>query len=141
MKTISRTLAVLIMTAPFVTAPYAAEEKTQPSQTPPVHSMPGMNMQQGHGMHGMGMMGMMGGMSEEQQDQHMRMVQEHMLQMHELSDKILATKDPQEKQKLKDQQLKLMKAHKTQMMQMMHPDMKSGPNTGAPPKHDIPMSK
>lgn len=135
MKQLSQTLAALLVIAPLTTTVYAAEEK---APMPPGHSMPGMggmnmNMPQGQGggMHGMGM-GMMGGMTEEQQDQHMRMMQEHMLQMHELSDKILAAKDPQEKQKLKDQQLQMMKAHKMQMMKMMHPGMEMPHAPGAP---------
>ena len=68
---------------------------------------PGMRMQKGK---------MTGGMSEEQKDQHMRAMQEHMLKMHELSNKIIAEKDPEKKQALKDQQLEMMKSHRAQMM-------------------------
>jgi hypothetical protein len=130
MKHLSKTMAALLLLAPLGMGAYAAEEKAPP----PAQSMPGMNMPQGQGnMPGMnmpmgpgkmhGMMGMMGGMTEEQQDQHLRMMQEHMLQMHDLSDKILAASDPAEKEKLKNQQLQLMKAHKQQMMKMMHEGM------------------
>lgn len=66
---------------------------------------------------GGGMGGMMGGMTEEQQDQHMRTFQEHMLLMHDLSDQILAEKDPAKKEQLKKQQLDLLKAHHDQMME------------------------
>jgi hypothetical protein len=69
----------------------------------------------GMGMH-QGMMGM-GGMTEEQKDQHMRAMQEHMLMMHDLSNQILAEKDSTKKESLKKQQLQLMKAHHEQMMQ------------------------
>jgi hypothetical protein len=58
-------------------------------------------------------MGMMGGMDEE----HLRSMQEHMLMMHDYSNKILAEKDPAKQAQLKNQQLELMKAHHAQMMQ------------------------
>jgi hypothetical protein len=58
-------------------------------------------------------MGMMGGMNEE----HLRAMQEHMLMMHDYSNKILAEKDPAKQAELKNQQLELMKAHHAQMMQ------------------------
>lgn len=60
--------------------------------------------------------GMMGGMSEAEKDQRMRDMQEQMLKIHDLSNQILAEKDPFKKQKLKDEQLQLMKAHKASMM-------------------------
>jgi hypothetical protein len=60
---------------------------------------------------GMGM-GMMGDMSEE----HLRSMQEHMLMMHDYSNKILSEKDPAKQAQLKNQQLELMKAHMAQMM-------------------------
>lgn len=62
--------------------------------------------------------GMMGNMSEEQREQHMRSMQEHMLNMHDLSNRILSEQDPQKKQQLKDQQLELMKAHHQKMRSM-----------------------
>jgi hypothetical protein len=40
-----------------------------------------------------------------------------MLMMHDLSNQILAEKDPAKKESLKKQQLELMKAHHEQMMQ------------------------
>lgn len=152
MKQISKKMAVLFLLAPLGLSVNAAEEQAAApaEQTPAEHSMPGMDMPQGHG--GMGMqqgqggmqggmhgMGMMGGMSAEQQDQHMRMMQEHMLQMHDLSDKILAAKNPKEKEKLKNQQLQMMKAHKAQMMKMMHggmqmPDQPAAPQGATKPK-------
>ncbi|TAK60680.1 hypothetical protein [Methylobacter sp.] len=63
---------------------------------------------------GMGM-GMMENMTEEQKDEHMRSMQEHMLKMHDLSNQILLEKDPAKKELLKNQQLELMKAHHAQM--------------------------
>ncbi len=80
---------------------------TEPSKAG--ESMQGMGMHQG--------MGMMGNMSEEQKDQHMQAMQEHMLKMHDLSNQILAEKDPAKKEQLKKQQLQLMKSHHSQMMQ------------------------
>jgi hypothetical protein len=78
----------------------------------------GMGMQ--HGMGG-GMGGMMAGMTDEEKEQHMRGMQEHMLKMHDLSNQILAEKDPTKKEALKKQQLDLMKAHHAQMMESHHP--------------------
>jgi len=66
-------------------------------------------------------MGMMGQMTEEQRDQHARAIQEHMLKMHELSNRILAEQDPAKKEQLKNQQLELMKAHHAKMMAAHHP--------------------
>ncbi len=62
------------------------------------------------------MSGMKGQMSEEQKDARMRSMQEHMLTMHDYSNKILNETDPDKKQKLKDEQFELMKAHHMQMM-------------------------
>jgi Spy/CpxP family protein refolding chaperone len=69
------------------------------------------------GMMGGGMGGGMGGMTEEQRDQHIRSMQEHMLQMHDLSSQILNEKDPAKKENLKKQQFDLIKAHHNQMME------------------------
>lgn len=66
--------------------------------------------------HNMGM-GMMAGMTEEQKNEHLRGMQEHMLIMHDLSNKILAEQDAEKKEALKNQQLELMKAHHAQMME------------------------
>lgn len=89
--------------------------ETQQTTTPPKGEMkpmgemkmPGMGMHQG--------MGMMSGMTDEQMEQHLRSTQEHMLAMHDLSNQILAEKDPAKKEELKKQQLQLMKAHHAQM--------------------------
>ncbi|PKM12711.1 MAG: hypothetical protein CVV13_04230 [Gammaproteobacteria bacterium HGW-Gammaproteobacteria-3] len=111
MKTLKKITGLLVL--------MLASAGTFAAETPQADSakQPGMNMHQG-------MANRMAGMSEEQKDQHMRAMQEHMLTMHELSDKIIAEQDPAKKQALKDQQLELMKAHKAQMMghmqKMMH---------------------
>lgn len=65
-------------------------------------------------------MGMMGNMTEEQKEQHARAMQEHMLQMHDLFNKILAEQDPAKKEQLKKQQLELMKTHHAKMMAAHH---------------------
>lgn len=69
---------------------------------------------------GMGMEHEMGGMDPAKMAEHLKDKQEHMLMMHDLSNKILAEKDPQKQQALKDQQLELMKAHHAKMMSMHH---------------------
>jgi hypothetical protein len=105
MKNLYTSTAAFLLILPLSTMSFAAD--TQKAAEP----MTGMGMHQG-----MGMMGM-GGMTEEQKDQHMRAMQEHMLMMHDLSNQILAEKDPAKKESLKKQQLQLMKAHHEQMMQ------------------------
>lgn len=79
------------------------------------HDMPGMGGAPDankHDMQGMGKMsgGTMPGMMSTEE---LRQIQTQMLLMHDLSNKILAEKDPQKQQALKDQQLEVMK---TQMM-------------------------
>ena len=95
------------------------------------HNMGGMGMQHGMGGMGMhrgmgGMMGMMAGMSEEEKDKHLRSMQDHMLKMHDLSNKILAEKDPTKQEELKKEQLQLMKAHHAEMM-ARHGAMQAAP--------------
>ncbi|MGR8981150.1 MAG: hypothetical protein ACU84H_13795 [Gammaproteobacteria bacterium] len=113
MKTLSKSLPLLIGLLSFSMACYAGEtEKT-------MESMGGMKMQPGMGkQQGMGMgMGMGGAMTEEQKEQHLRAMQDHMLKMHDLSDKILAETNPAKKDELKNQQLQLMKEHHAKMME------------------------
>ena len=55
--------------------------------------------------------------------EHLKIRQEQMLKMHDLSNKILAETDPKKQQALKDQQLELIKAEHLQMMSMHHPKM------------------
>jgi hypothetical protein len=69
---------------------------------------------------GMGMEHDMGGMDPAKMAEHLKEKQEHMLMLHDLSNKILAEKDPQKQQTLKDQQLELMKAHDMKIMSMHH---------------------
>jgi hypothetical protein len=112
MNAIYKSTAVLLLMLPLSGASFAAEP------------MQGMNMNKPQGAdagkhEGMGMMGM--GMSEE----HLRAMQEHMLQMHDLSNQILAEKDPAKQAQLKNQQLELMKAHQAKMMQH-HSQMMQG---------------
>jgi len=52
--------------------------------------------------------------------EHLKMKQEHILKMHDLSNKILAETDPKKQQAMKDQQLELMKTEHMQMMSMHH---------------------
>ncbi len=74
----------------------------------------------GSGPTGKGMQHDMSAMDPAKMTEHMKQKQEHMLMMHDLSNKILSESDPQKKQALKDQQLELMKAHHMQMMSMHH---------------------
>ena len=138
MKQIQKIAGVLMLASLSFSAFSAEEQSKEKGAMQPGMKMqegmemqPGMGMQRGKGMQGggmgmqggkgmnKGMMGGMGGMSDEQKEQHMRAMQEHMLMMHELSNKIIAEKDPKKKQELKDQQLEMMKAHRAQMMKHM----------------------
>lgn len=105
MKHLYKSTAVLLLLLPLSMASSAAEPQkaTEPAKEMGAHQ-------------GMGM-GMMGGMTEEQKNAHMRAMQDHMLQMHDLSNQILSEKDPAKKETLKNQQLDLMKAHHAQMME------------------------
>jgi hypothetical protein len=71
-------------------------------------------------MGGMGA-GMMGGMM--MNEDRLKQMQEHLLKMHELSSKILAATDPKEKDRLKAEQLELMKEHEKQHHMMMQQHM------------------
>lgn len=89
-----------------------------------------MNMPKGMGMHrGMGGMGQM---SEEERDKHLHMEQDHMLKMHDLSNRILAEPDAKKKEQLKNEQFELMKAHRAQMMSHRMEIMQSHQKTEKP---------
>ncbi|MDO9425106.1 MAG: hypothetical protein Q7T40_13080 [Methylobacter sp.] len=103
MKHLYKSTAVLLLLLPISMMSSAADPKK--TDMP----MKEMGMHQG--------MGMMSGMTEEQKNEHMRSMQEHMLQMHDLSNQILSEKDAAKKETLKNQQLELMKAHHAQMME------------------------
>jgi hypothetical protein len=90
----------------------SATGSAEDAQKSPPMPMKGTGMGMHHGKGGM-----MAGMTEAEKDQHMQSMQEHMLKMHDLSNQILAEKDPAKKEGLKKQQLQLMKAHHAQMMQ------------------------
>jgi hypothetical protein len=92
-------IAIALLLLPLSMTCYAADQET--SAEPMKHG------------------GMMGSMSEEQQEQHLIAIQEQSLMMHDLSNQILAEKDPAKKEQLKKQQRYLMKAHHAAMMQ--HP--------------------
>jgi hypothetical protein len=62
-------------------------------------------------------------MDDSKMMEHLKMKQEHILKMHDLSNKILAETDPKKKQALKDEQLELMKSEHMEMMSMHHPKM------------------
>ena len=118
MNAIYKSTAVLLLLLPLSGASFAAEPMQGMNMNKPqgegMHQGMNMNKPQGAdaGKHeGMGMMGM--GMSEG----HLQAMQEHNLKMHDLSNRILAEKDPAKQAQLKHEQLELMKAHQAQMMQ------------------------
>jgi len=115
MKYFHQSTAAFLLLLSLGTASFA--ETSDPQGAPQKAPEPPKDMPMHHGM------GMMGGMSEEQRDQHLRAMQDHMLEMHDLSNQILAEKDPAKKEQLKNKQLDLMKAHQAQMM-MHHQPMK-----------------
>lgn len=65
----------------------------------------------------------MSAMDESKMMEHLKVRQEQMLKMHDLSNKILAETDPSKRQALKDQQLELIRADHMQMMSMHHHKM------------------
>lgn len=76
--------------------------------------------------HHMQMMSMHGGKAMQHDkdpakiNEHLKKKQAHELMMHELSNKILAEKNPQKQQALKNQQLEMMKAHHQKKHAMHH---------------------
>ncbi|WP_036248733.1 hypothetical protein [Methylobacter sp. BBA5.1] len=113
MKHLNQLTIAFSLLLSFSMAGFAGESTSSPESK-------GMN-RMGGGMGGMsgmgGMGGGMGGMTEEQKEQHMRAMQEHMLRIHDLSNQILAEKDPAKKEELKKQQLDMLKAHHSQKME------------------------
>lgn len=55
-------------------------------------------------------------MNDEQKDLYLRAMQEHSLEMHDLSNRILAEQDPVKRRDLKERQLQLMKDYRARMM-------------------------
>lgn len=105
-------------TAAFLTAAFclpAAYAEQDPAPAKPDAS----STASGHQMGAMGTMG--GGMM--MSDDRLKQKQEHLLKMHELSDKIIAATDPKEKDRLKAEQLQLMKEHEKQHLMMMQQHM------------------
>jgi hypothetical protein len=71
----------------------------------------------------------MGKMNPEMMDKKMRSKQAHLLKMHDLSSRILAENNATKKQKLKDEQLELMKnMHMKKMQKKMKMKMKMKSN-------------
>lgn len=105
--TSKNTLTAVLLTAVFcLPAAYAEESSTKPV---PATAMGGMG--------GMDMSSMM------MSDDKLKMKQEHLLKMHEFSTKIVGATDPKEKERLKAEQLQLMKDHEKQHHQMMQQHM------------------
>ncbi len=108
MKNVHKSIALALLLLPLSMTSFAADTATPASAEPQKAAEP-----MKHG-------GMMGNMTEEQQEQHLKAMQEHILQMHDLSNQILAEKDPAKKEQLKKQQRDLMKAHQDAMMKAHH---------------------
>lgn len=108
MKHVYKAIAISLLSMPLSMAAYAVE-----------HDMPGM---QGMPMQGMPMQGMpgMGMHGDMMSTEHLKEMQTYILLMHDLSNKILAEKDPKKQQALKDQQLEVMRAHMAEMMAKHH---------------------
>jgi hypothetical protein len=106
MKHIHKFTAIALLLLPFSMTSFAAD--TAPPAEPQKATEP---MKHGN---------MMGNMTEEQQEQHLKAMQEHLLKMHDLSNQILAEKDPAKQEQLKKQQRDLMKAHQDAMMKAHH---------------------
>ena len=104
---LNRLYAVMAISAVSVLTSVHAE------QTPPPPPAGGHQMG--------GMPGGMGGMM--MSDENLKQKQEHLLKMHELSGKILAATDAKEKDRLKAEQLQLMKEHEKAHHQMMQQHM------------------
>jgi hypothetical protein len=77
-------------------------------------------------------------MNEEMREQHLKQRQEHMLKIHELSNKILAAKDDKERERLKGEQLQLMKEHEKAHHQMMQQHMQQMMQHGGGAPHGGP---
>ena len=92
-------LALLILLSPAAFAETPAQHDAMPMK-------PGMGKHHG-----------MGNMTDDQREQHLIGMQEHILRMHDLSNQILAEKDSTKKEQLKKEQRELMKAHHMQMME------------------------
>lgn len=115
MKHIYKAIAVCLLTMPLSMAVYAEPDMSSMGKHEGMEKHEGM---QGMPMPGMGMHGDM--MAEMMSPEHLKAKQAHMLVMHDLSNKILAEKDPKKQQALKDQQLEVMKAHMAEMMAKRH---------------------
>jgi hypothetical protein len=101
MKPRKRLLTVLMFIAPLSLPSFAHEKQKAPTHQ---HA------------EGQKTQGTSGGMD---MDKSMQEMQDSMLKMHDLMNRILQAKDPQEIQRLKQEHLQLMKEH----MQMMHERM------------------
>ncbi len=129
MKHINKAIAICLLSMPLSMAAQAAEHEMG-QMGGGMQGMQGMGQHAGMGQHEGMQHGGMGGMHGDMMDmspEHLKEMQAHMLLMHDLSNKILAEKDPAKQQALKDQQLLVMKAHiadrmaKHHKMQMPHP--------------------
>lgn len=108
MKPIKITTATLFLLLTHSLTSHAGSPAAPAASDEPMNMEKGMEMHRG--------MGMQGRMSDAERDQHLRMNQEHMLKMHDLSNRILSETDEKKKEQLKNEQLELMKAHHEQMM-------------------------
>jgi hypothetical protein len=137
MKHIYKIIAICLLSLPISMLAQAGEHDMQGmGMHDGMKGMQGMDKHDGMkgGMQGMGMHGDM--MADMMSPEHLKQMQAHMLLMHDLSNKILAEKDPKKQQALKDQQLEIMKAHIADRMAKHHkmpPPPPAGANPPPPP--------
>lgn len=117
MKKLMTSIALCTLLALFTMASIAQQTMKQQNVQSVVKNTGMGKMHMGmDGMH-RGMMGkMMENMSEEEKTKYLRAMQDHMLRMHDLSNKILATKNAKKKEKLRQKQIALMNSHMDKMM-------------------------
>lgn len=114
---LKRNYPALAWIAAFLCLPVGAEEAAQ-------------------GHHPAASGGMMGGMmSEELRERHLRQRQEYLLKIHELSNQILAAKDEKERERLKAEQLQLMKEHEKAHHELMQQHMRQMMQHGGETPH------
>lgn len=105
----SKLIPIMALVASVFFIPAFAVEEHHPDK-------PGNSAKSMPGKDGKAATGKQAGMS-------MGMMQDSMLKMHEMMHKIMQTSDPQEREKLKQEHLRLMRDHMEMMGGMMGPGM------------------
>ena len=108
MKPLYKAIAICVLSLPLTTVVHAAAtvKKAAPAATAVHHDVAKEKHEER--------------MKEMMNPEHLKKIQENFLQMHDLSNKILAETDSAKQQALKDQQLALMKEHMEKHMMGGH---------------------